>query len=502
MFQTLPNTEQLPHALYRAEQVRSLDRTAINDHGIAGMTLMERAGAAAFQLLRKRWPQAQDITVVCGAGNNGGDGFVVARLARAAGMDVQLLQLGNPEKLQGDALTAADAWRTAGGVIIPFETLPRRCDLIVDAVFGTGLEREVSGGWRTAIELINRHQAPVLAIDIPSGLNADTGAVLGVAVRAQATISFIGLKQGMFTGAGPEQCGDVSFDGLGVPAVIYSQEILSARRVDWRQQSTLLTPRSRSAHKGDFGHLLLIGGDLGYSGAVRMAGEAAARSGTGLISIATRPHHAALLTVQRPELMCHAVDDVKQLSPLLRRATVVAIGPGLGRSEWSLRLLGRALESRLPLVVDADGLNLLAQDPTCRDDWILTPHPGEAARLLDCTTGEIECDRFAAVTRLQERYGGVIVLKGAGTLIKGASSRPIALCTEGNPGMASGGMGDLLTGIIGSLLAQGFDAEDAACMGVSLHGAAADQAAGKDGERGMLASDLLPEIRRLINSSA
>ena len=284
MFQALPNTEQLPHALYRAEQVRSLDRIAINDHDIPGMTLMERAGEAAFELLRKHWPHARNITVVCGAGNNGGDGFVVARLARAAGVDVQLLQLGNPEKLKGDALTAADAWRAAGGEIIPFETLPRRCDLIVDAVFGTGLEREVSGSWRTAIELINRHQAPVLAIDIPSGLNADTGVVLGVAVRARATISFIGLKQGMFTGAGPEQCGDVSFDGLGVPAVIYSQEILSARRVDWRQQSTLLTPRSRSAHKGDFGHLLLLGGDLGFSGAVRMAGEAAARSGdrTGL----------------------------------------------------------------------------------------------------------------------------------------------------------------------------------------------------------------------------
>lgn len=499
MSQLLPKIEQLPHALYRAEQVRALDLTAINDHGIPGITLMERAGAAALKLLRKRWPQAHDITVVCGIGNNGGDGFVVARLAREAGMDVQLLQLGNFEKLRGDALTAANAWRAVGGVVTSFELLPRKCDLIVDAVFGTGLEREVTGNWRTALELINHHQAPVLAIDIPSGLNSDTGDVLGVAVCAQATISFIGLKQGMFTGAGPAQCGDISFDGLDVPAVIYSKQILSAKRVDWSQQSTLMTPRSRIAHKGDFGHLLLVGGNKGYSGAVRLAGEAAARCGAGLVSIATRIDHAALLSVQRPELMCHGVKDEKQLSHLLQRATVVAIGPGLGQSDWSLNMLGRVLESRLPLVVDADGLNLLAQDPVFRDNWILTPHPGEAARLLDCTTVEIQSDRFTAVSRLQERYGGVVVLKGAGSLIKGSSNRPIALCTEGNPGMASGGMGDLLTGIIGSLLAQGFDPEDAASLGVCLHGAAADQAAAKDGERGLLASDLLPQFRRLIN---
>ncbi len=311
MSQPLPKTEQLPHALYRAEQVRALDLIAINDHGIPGITLMERAGAAAFHLLRKRWPQAHDIVVVCGIGNNGGDGFVVARLAREAGMDVHLLQLGDFQKLKGDALAAANAWRAAGGAVTNFEGLPKKCDLIVDAVFGTGLEREVSGKWRTALELINHHQAPVMAIDIPSGLNSDTGEVLGVAVSAQATITFIGLKQGMFTAAGPALCGDISFEGLDVPAVIYAKQILSAKRVDWSQQSTLITPRSRIAHKGDFGHILLVGGNTGYSGAVRLAGEAAARSGVGLVSIATRPDHAALLSVQRPELMCHGVEDEK-----------------------------------------------------------------------------------------------------------------------------------------------------------------------------------------------
>jgi NAD(P)H-hydrate epimerase len=376
--------------------------------------------------------------------------------------------------------------------------LQRHTDLIIDGVFGTGLERDVAGRWREALEAVNGHKAPVLALDIPSGLHSDTGRIMGEAVRAEATISFIGLKQGMFTGDGPTCCGDIHFDALAVPAVIYSGEIPSARRLDWAQQSTSLSPRPRSAHKGDFGHLLVVGGSKGFSGAARLAGEAGARTGAGLVSLATHPGHAALLDVTCPELMCRGVESADDLGPLLERADTIAIGPGLAQTDWSKTLLESVLETEKPLVADADALNLLAGAPRRRKNWVLTPHPGEAARMLGCETRDIMSDRFNAAARLQERYGGVTVLKGAGTLVMNGSSRPPGVCSDGNPGMASGGMGDTLTGIIGGLMVQGFSPDSAAEMGVCLHAAAADAAA-RNGERGLMAGDLLPEIRRLVN---
>lgn len=490
--------DTLPATLYGAEQVRALDRVAIEEIGIPGGTLMERAGAAAFRLLNRLWGHARTVTVLCGTGNNGGDGFVVARLAREAGLKVQLLQLGDPDRLQGDVRAAADAYRTAGGEMAPFDRLPERTDLIVDAVLGTGLEREVSGSWGEALAAVNRHPAPVLALDIPSGLHADTGRILGIAVRADATVTFIGLKQGLFTGEGPEQCGRIWFDDLQVPAEVYAKVDSSARRIDWRQLASRLPRRRRTAHKGDFGHVLVIGGEHGFVGAARMAAEAAARTGAGLVSVATRYEHAPLLNIGRPELMVHGIEEPQALSPLLARASVVAVGPGIGRSAWAQGLLNRALESRLPLVLDADALNLLAAEPVRRENWILTPHPGEAARLLGCDSDEIQADRLQSARRLHERYGGVVVLKGAGSVILGQPGGLPEICSDGNPGMASGGMGDLLTGIIAAFCAQGFPPAEAASMGVALHAAAADRAA-QGGERGMLAGDLLAEIRSLVN---
>lgn len=493
--------QDLPEELYRADQVRELDRIAIEDFGIPGLTLMESAGLAAYSLLREKWPEVQDITVVCGTGNNGGDGFVVARLALQDGIAVRVLQLGDPDKLAVDARHNADEFLALGGEVLPFESVPEQTEVIVDGVFGTGLEREVTGIWAEALDAINEHWAPVLALDIPSGLHSDRGKVLGHAVKADATISFIGLKQGLFTGDGPEQCGELCFADLGVPSGIYSRLQPSASRVNWSSMYDHLSPRRRTAHKGDFGHLLVIGGAPGFSGAVRMAAEAAARCGAGLVSVATSPEHAEQLNLTRPELMCHAVAGPNQLLRLLKRASVVAIGPGIGTSKWASLLLGCVLESRLPLVLDADALNLLAYDPIQRDNWVLTPHPGEAARLLGCSVAKIQTDRFQSVRRLQLKYGGVVVLKGAGTLIQSGQDRATSLCTEGNPGMATGGMGDVLTGVIASLLAQGHDLELAAVMGVCLHANAADIAA-KDGERGLLAGDLMPVIRTLVNQEA
>jgi hydroxyethylthiazole kinase-like uncharacterized protein yjeF len=498
MSRTLPVSDRLPHALYRAQQVRELDRATIEELGVAGASLMERAGQAAFERLRETWPQARDITVLCGGGNNGGDGYVVARLALAEGLSVRVIQMGDPERLGADARANHDAYVRAGGEVGPPGPLPARTDVLVDALLGTGLEREVRGEWAELIRAANAHRAPVLAVDIPSGLHADTGRVLGVAIEAAVTVSFIGLKQGMFTGEGPDCCGRVYFDGLHVPAVVYGTQILSARRLDWAKQARLLRPRRRSAHKGHFGHVLVVGGAPGFSGAARMAGEAAARSGAGLVSLATAPAHASLLSVVRPELMCHGVSDATDLDPLVERASVVAIGPGLSRSDWAVGLLDHVLDSGLALVVDADALNLLAGKSYSRDQWVLTPHPGEAARLLGTSTAQVQRDRFAAVTALQRTYGGIAVLKGAGTLVAGPGSRPPAVCTDGNPGMASGGMGDVLTGLVAGLIAQGLDLRDAAETAVCLHGAAADRAA-VQGERGLLATDLFADIRSLVN---
>ena len=490
----------LPVELYRAAQVRELDRIAIEERGIPGYTLMSRAGAAAFQLLRQRWPKAWRIEVICGGGNNGGDGYVVARLARLAGLDARIMTLADPESLRGDALTAAQEARTVEVPITAFDAARlAEADLLVDAILGTGLEREVSGLWREAIEAMNAHPADILALDIPSGLHADTGAALGAAIQAAATLTFIGLKPGLFTGQGPACCGEVHFAALGVPPDIYRALHPACWRYVGADLSALLPRRSRSAHKGHFGHVLVIGGDLGLAGAARMSAEAAARCGAGLVSVATRSAHAGLQAAVRPELMFHGIETPDELAPLLNRATVIAIGPGLGRGEWGRALFRAALASDKPLVMDADALNLLAAVPGYRNDWILTPHPGEAARLLKMTPAQVEADRFIAVEDLALRFGGVAVLKGAGSLIASREDGVVTLCATGNPGMASGGMGDVLTGVIAALVAQGLPLFAAAKTGVYLHGRAGDQAAQTGGERGLLATDLLPFLRQLVN---
>ncbi|MEN8198319.1 MAG: NAD(P)H-hydrate dehydratase, partial [Pseudomonadota bacterium] len=350
-------------------------------------------------------------------------------------------------------------------------------------------ERDVSGRWAEAIAAINEHRAAVLAVDIPSGLNADSGAVMGTAVRVNLTTTFIALKQGMFTAAAVDHCGEILFHALDIPARLYASEILSARRIDWERQKMLLPRRSRSAHKGDCGHVLVVGGAAGFSGAARMAGEGALRSGAGLVSVATDSRHAALVAASRPELMCHGIDAPDDLEPLLERCTVIAIGPGLGQGTWGRSLLEKVLQSGKPLVIDADALNLLVQQPIKRDDWVLTPHPGEASRLMGKRIVEIQHDRFDAARQLQQRYGGVIVLKGAGSIIQSPGRRPPAVCSQGNPGMATGGSGDVLTGVIAGLIAQGLSLEEAAETGVCLHAAAGDLAA-EEGERGMIAGDL------------
>ena len=485
--------------LYTAAQVRQLDRRAIKQAGIPGYTLMSRAGKAAWDLIHNTWPDAHSLLILCGTGNNGGDGYVIGRLALAAGHAVQVMQLGDVTGIKGDALTAREAYLAAGGKVEPFAgRIPGHVELVVDAMLGTGLERPPAGDWLAAIEMLNAGSQPVLAVDIPTGLHADTGRVLGAAVQADLTVTFIGRKHGLYTGQGPEIAGKVVFDDLQLPASVYQSVLVLAELVTGISSDLPALHRSRTAHKGHHGHVLVIGGEQGMSGAVQLAGLAALRSGAGLVSVATRPTHAAVMAAACPELMCHGLAGADELAPLLARATVVAIGPGLGRSDWSRQLLSQVLQSRLPVVVDADALNLLAHEAAHRNNWILTPHPGEAGRLLDMSADDIQQDRFAAVRALVDSYGGTAVLKGAGSLVCTAE-RPVAVCTTGNPGMATAGMGDVLTGIIASLVAQGLSLPDAAILGTCLHGQAGDRAA-VAGERGMLARDLIAELRHVTNA--
>ncbi len=516
----------LPVNLYRAAQVREFDRSAIEECGIPGATLMERAGRAAFEVLRAHWPQARRVAVVCGTGNNGGDGFVVARLAKQAGLDVCVFQVGEEGALRGDARAAHQALCAAGVEVEPFSAPQLKdAELIVDALFGIGLDREVTGVWRAAIEAMNDAHKHVLALDIPSGLDADSGAVFGAAVRASITISFLALKQGLFTGAALSHCGKMVFDDLNVPREIYQRAVQGravakgSTSVAGKSEATgSRTPgataapaavrltannlpriklRARDSHKGDYGRVLVIGGDYGMAGAVRLTGEAAARTGAGLVTIATRTAHAPHVSAERPELLCYGVENTEQLQTLLHKADVIAIGPGLGLSPWAVELFNAVVRTSLPLVVDADALNLLTRYPQTRANWILTPHPGEAGRLLSCASSVIQRDRYRAVQKLHEQYGGVVILKGAGTLVA-AEGAPVHVCTAGNPGMASAGMGDVLTGVIAGLIAQGMSLPDAARLGVYLHAQAADEAA-QQGERGLLASDLFAHLHKLVN---
>lgn len=499
MTRKAPHPERLSRPLYRAHQVRELDRRTIAA-GIKGFALMQHAAAAAWQSLKACWPGVRSLSVLCGGGNNGGDGHVLAALAAAEGLAVQRILLKPLEELSGDARRAADMATAAGVQAEPWKAgLALQGELVVDALLGTGLGGEVRGEAREAIEAINVSGLPVLAIDIPSGLHADTGAVLGVAVKASRTVTFIGDKLGLHTGEAPAIVGEVDFRALGVDAEAEADLVPAARLLDAGLIPAWLPPRARSAHKGDFGHALVLGGAPGFGGAALLAAEACARLGAGKVSLATAPEHVTASLVRRPEVMVHGVRGAGDLGELPGRADVLVVGPGLGQGSWGEGMLQVALATDRLLVVDADALNLLAArfSGQRREDWVLTPHPGEAARLLDLSAGEIEADRPAAALALQRRYGGVVVLKGAGSLVAGPEG--LAVCPYGNPGMASGGMGDALSGILGALVAQGLPLESAVRLGVLVHALAADMAARQVGERGLLAGDLASCARILVN---
>jgi hydroxyethylthiazole kinase-like uncharacterized protein yjeF len=501
-----------PTAIYSAAQVRALDAFEIEQRRVPGFTLMTRAAEGALKTLQGRWPHARRLAIVCGSGNNGGDGYVLARLAQAAGVDALVLAATAPDRLAGDAHRAQQEWVAAGGRSHPFAAdALTGCDLIVDGLLGSGFAGPLRAETATVIRAINAARRPVFALDIPSGVDADTGAVRDVAVRADVTLSFVAFKSGLFLGAGPEHTGELLLDDLGIVPPALPQFAPLMRRIDPSELAAALPRRPRDSHKGTSGRVLVVGGGVGMPGALRLTAEAALRSGAGLVTAAGHPDNLVAVIAARPELIYLPIGAAAvggdTLDDAIRTADVLAIGPGLGRGDWARRLWSQALRADgIPAVVDADALNLLAQDPVkLRADWIVTPHPGEAARLLGTETRAVQADRAGAVRELHSKYGAIAVLKGAGTLVAAgaAGGIEVALCDRGNPGMATAGMGDVLTGVIAGLRAQLADSTLAARMGVLVHALAGDSAAaspgGADGQRGLIASDVVAELRKWVN---
>lgn len=487
--------------LYTSDQVQELEALVFSQGVDTPTGLMEKAGHAIFEAINTRWEGIKKIAVFCGKGNNAGDGFVVARLAHEAGCDVIVYTIADLNSLSETAKIACQRALDAGIKSIEFQ--PDFCvaddvDCIVDALLGTGFRGEIEASYQACIDVINKFDGLRVACDVPSGLNANTGCADGVVVQADLTVSLVGFKRGQFIRNARAVCGELIHCTLEIPDSIFRKIEHAAELLEWDDIKPWLPRRRRDAHKGDFGHVLIIGGDYGMGGAVRMAAEATMRVGSGLVTVATRPEHVSVVSGMRPEVMCVRCTTGEELEALIERATTIVIGPGLGKGDWSKQLLDTVLQSDLPKVLDADALNLLSQAPIARNDWVLTPHPGEASRLLQCGTGDVQSDRFEAASELQHRYDGVIVLKGSGSIIQSTARIPY-VCSAGNPGMATGGMGDILSGIIGGLIAQGLSLEQAAEAGVYIHAKAADLAADEKGERGLLATDILSYLSTLVN---
>lgn len=495
-------TVSLLNNAYTCDQARALDHKATSELGVAGITLMKRAGRAAYSLAQEQWPDATQWIVLCGAGNNAGDGYVFAALAAQRRQPVQVYWLSDPDQLTGDAATAFQYARQEGVLIAPFKAFePGDAKaVIIDAMLGTGATGQVRPQYAEAVAWANQQALPVFSIDVPSGLCADTGAELGTAVKASATLTFIARKIGLLTGRGPTLTGALHFSDLALPATLYEGVEPVGVGVDREHLMAHLPVREADAHKGQFGHVMVIGGDRGFGGAAIMAAEMAMGAGAGLVSLATQADHVSAALTRRPEVMAVGVSSGQELEPLLNRPTVLVVGPGLGQSPWSEQLLQQALKTRMPWVIDADGLNMLAQGRFVLPDhpqWVLTPHPGEAARLLGKSVAEVQSDRIAAIQELHHKFGGVILLKGAGTLIY--DGKTIVIANVGSPALATGGTGDVLSGLIGALLAQGLEPFVAAQLGACLHGDSADRLCSRSGQNRLLAAELIPYVRELIS---
>ena len=462
--------------------------------------LMEQAGLAAAEIARELAPDnSAAILILAGPGNNGGDAFVVARHLLAGWHKVDVLFIGDANALPPDAKAAYYAWIANGGSC--HSTLPPhgRWGLVIDGLFGIGLQRPLTGAYAELVDQINQRRLPTLALDIPSGLQADSGLAVGSVIRASHTVTFIGLKPGLLTNDGPDYCGQLLVRGLnlGVLPPLANGFLLQQPMVD-----KFLTPRPRNSHKALFGSVGIIGGADGMAGAALLAARAALKLGAGRVYVGLLDANAAAFDPQQAELMLRRIDNVFGIGHL----SCLTIGPGLGQSPIALQCLARAIASKLPLVLDADALNLLAQDSTLQTQLsqrtapsLITPHAAEAARLLGTDTEAVRRQRIHTAQTLASKLNCHVVLKGAGSICAAPSS-PWYINSSGNPGLASAGTGDVLTGMISAFLAQDLNAHDALLLGVYLHGAAADTLVAQGiGPIGLTASEVIEAARRLLN---
>jgi len=498
--------------LYSTEQIKDIEQRFAQHSSDGTYPLMEKAGAAVFHQLVSNWRDARKVLVITGKGNNAGDGFVLVRLAAEQRFKVTLCLLADPDDLTGDARKAYQS--------IPHRVIKRvdinsikfsEFEVIVDAMLGTGIKGKLREPYLGAIKRINKNKVPVLSIDIPTGIEANTGFVHNEAIRADITTTFVGHKKGMYTGDSASYRGRVKLFDLDIPDHLYQQHEFQLFSQNWFSIRHLLKPREMTCHKGQFGHSVIIGGYQGMSGAAILASTAAARCGSGLTSAWVGEQCAASLVNHTPEVMAISVEKSEIASLVSEQpsaAKTMVVGPGLGQTDWANEWL-EAISDDVNIrdshqVWDADALNWLAKLSSSHNNKhnrarILTPHPGEASRLLGITTYAVNQDRYAAAQKIADIYGGVCILKGTGTIIADDKGFQV-VCPVGNPGMASGGMGDVLAGITGGLLAQGFSLMNAAILAVCIHGEAADKAAGKGGHyRGLLASDLFDHLPGLLN---
>jgi NAD(P)H-hydrate epimerase len=505
-----------------ASEIQGMDRATIQEFGIPGRVLMENAGRGAVRSFLEVFGDrsGRRIGVAAGRGNNGGDGFVMARYLAQRGLAVTVFLLADPRIIGGDAAANLALLHPLGVPVVEVPTadvleaqqsLLAQQEIWIDAIFGTGLNAEVRGLYGQVIDFINTSRRPVFAVDIPSGLSADTGQILGRAIRADATATFACAKVGHLLYPGAGLTGRLFVVDIGIPPRIARQIGASQQLLTASEIRDTLAPRAADAHKGTCGHLLVIAGGTGKTGAAVMTAKSAMRAGVGLVTLGLPASLApsvesrllevmtAPLAESQPGILgAAALTAVEQLYP---GKGCLAIGPGLGTAEATARLVRAVVRGcPAPVVIDADALNILAETPQVFDEirspLILTPHPGEMARLLGSTTAAVQADRPAAVRTLAVRYGICVVLKGARTVVA-APEGTVWINPGGNAGMASGGMGDVLTGIIAGLAAQGHGPEAAARIGVFLHAAAADRLAERRGPRGFLAGevmDLLPEV--------
>ncbi len=493
---------QLPSLLFTCEQSRAIDAAAISEANILGIVLMKRAARASFEVLQSKWAGAKRVVVFCGGGNNGGDGYILAALAAQKKLESIAVSVKDTSTLKGDAKRAFEYAQQESVTIVESAefTFPESADdlVIVDAVLGTGFHGELDSALKSLFHDIQNFGAPILSLDIPSGLSGDTGRATLGAIEADATVTFIAMKQGLLTGASPRHCGELIYLDLDVPAELIERFHKGYSRVS---RVNHLTKRKGDAHKGDHGHVMVVGGDLGFGGAAMLAAEAAMGAGAGLVSLVTRAEHVSAALSRLPEVMAVGVQGGVELEPYVERASVIIVGPGLGLSAWSQQLLLACLASGKPAVLDADALNLLSGNDafnTINKNCVITPHLGEASRLLSCKLAKVQADRFAAVERLSEKFSCTAVLKGAGTLIHSGNTQVLA--NVGNPAMAVAGMGDVLSGIIGALMSQGLNADEAAITGVCAHGFAGDCVAAH-GEVGVRASAIIPHVSTYLSSS-